>query len=95
MRRVHGDVQPIARIREKKKMDNKSVIALVAFLQSSAICLGQASLKMNSVAFFQLTKQMQVPLVAVVEYFFLSRTVSRTKYCCSRKHGFRGLNRVF
>ena len=60
-------------------MDNKSVIALVAFLQSSAICLGQASLKMNSVAFFQLTKQMQVPLVAVVEYFFLSRTVSRDK----------------
>ena len=26
---------------------------------------------MNSVAFFQLTKQMQVPLVAVVEYFFI------------------------
>ena len=64
---------------ERRKMDNKSVIALVAFLQSSAICLGQASLKMNSVAFFQLTKQMQVPLVAVVEYFFLSRTVSRDK----------------
>ena len=64
---------------ERRKMDNKSVSALVAFLQSSAICLGQASLKMNSVAFFQLTKQMQVPLVAVVEYFFLSRTVSRDK----------------
>ena len=66
---------------ERRKMDNKSVMALVAFLQSSAICLGQASLKMNSVAFFQLTKQMQVPLVAMVEYFFLSRTVSRDKMC--------------
>jgi solute carrier family 35, member E3 len=60
-------------------MDQKNLIVLVAFLQSAAIALGQASLKMNSVAFFQLTKQMQVPLVAIVEFFFIGRVVSVDK----------------
>ena len=47
------------------------IIFMVAALQGLAISLGQASLKMNSMSFFQLTKQMQVPLVATIEYFWL------------------------
>ena len=55
------------------------VIFLVALLQGAAIALGQASLKLNSVSFFQLTKQMQVPAVATIEYFALGRTLTRRK----------------
>ena len=55
------------------------VIFLVASLQGLAISLGQASLKMNSMSFFQLTKQMQVPLVATIEYFWLGRKLSTQK----------------
>lgn len=55
------------------------VIFLVALLQGAAIALGQASLKLNSVSFFQLTKQMQVTAVATIEYFALGRTLTRRK----------------
>ena len=55
------------------------IIFTVAALQGLAISLGQASLKMNSMSFFQLTKQMQVPLVATIEYFWLGRGLSSQK----------------
>lgn len=64
---------------KEAKMD--WIIALIALGQALAISLGQASLKMNSMGFFQLTKQMQVPLVGIIEYVWLGRTLSRTKIC--------------
>jgi solute carrier family 35 protein E3 len=54
-------------------------IFAIACLQGGAIALGQASLKMNSVGFFQITKQMQVPLVACIEYVKLGRKITRRK----------------
>jgi len=57
------------------------IILSVVVLQGLAISLGQASLKMNSMSFFQLTKQMQVPLVATIEFFWLGRRLSTVKVC--------------
>ena len=46
------------------------------------------------VAFFQLTKQMQVPLVAMVEYsFYRGRFQGQDVF--APEHGFGGLDRVF
>ena len=59
------------------KMDR--MIFAVAALQTLAISLGQASLKLNSMGFFQLTKQLQVPLVASIEFFYLGRRLSVKK----------------
>ena len=55
------------------------MIFAVAALQTLAISLGQASLKLNSMGFFQLTKQMQVPLVASIEFFYLGRRLNAKK----------------
>jgi hypothetical protein len=51
----------------------------VTALQGLAISLGQASLKMNSMSFFQLTKQMQLPLVATIEFVMLGRRLTTVK----------------
>lgn len=59
------------------KMDQ--TIFAVSALQTLAISLGQASLKLNSMGFFQLTKQMQVPLVATIEFVFLGKRLSVVK----------------
>ena len=54
-------------------------ILTVTALQGLAISLGQASLKLNSMSFFQLTKQMQLPLVATIEFFLLGRRLTAQK----------------
>jgi len=48
-------------------------------IMTLAISLGHASLKLNSLGFFQLTKQILLPLVSIVEYFFLGRILSKQK----------------
>jgi len=63
----------VFKLREAKE---NSIIIIVGALQATAITLGQASLKHNSLDFFQLVKQMQVPLVAIIEFIAFGRRLS-------------------
>ena len=65
---------------EPRKVNKTELMVIaVSALQTLAISLGQASLKLNSLGFFQLTKQLQVPLVASIEFFLLGKRLSTVK----------------
>ena len=64
-----------------KSNDNKGSFPLgkcicVGMLQASGVLLSQMSLMRNSVGAYQLAKLLQVPIVATIEYFWLSKTLS-------------------
>ena len=68
-----------AGIFKPRDIEMDRMVFAASVLQTLAISLGQASLKLNSVGFFQLTKQLQVPLVATIEFFFLGKRLSAIK----------------